>query len=136
MVEEIGGLMQQARWPEAKAASQRFVFERPTCAEAHAYLGICFFHERNFEEARKSFDRAVTLEPRYWQAGFKLAQCLDQLLRYEDAYEVALHWQSVNPNDPHLNGFIHGLKPFVKEKVSDGWQIARDGIQHNVRFAQ
>lgn len=132
MVEHINILMASGHWAEAKAASQKVIFEHPTCASAHAYLGLCLFHERKWQEAYVEFERATLLDPHYWQAGFKMAECLDKMQQYNKAYEVALEWQRVNPNDSHLNHFIHGLIPFLQEEITEGWQIAKHGQPHNV----
>jgi Flp pilus assembly protein TadD len=117
--------MRQGDWEGAKAATQAALLQVPTNPHLHAYLGICFFRQNRFEEAEPCFRRASTLDPGFWQAGAKHAQCLYQLRRREEAYQVAKHWSSVNPNDNTLRGLIHTLQHQVRGTHQEGWERTR-----------
>ena len=136
MIESIAALMGQGAWAQAKEESKKLIDQRPTMAEAHAYLGICLYHESNFEEALKSFQRATTLNPHYWQAGTKLVQCLDRLQRFEEAYEAALHWQNEAPSDRTLQSLVNGLSHHVSGKSHDSWQKSTKPMFHNVQITR
>lgn len=136
MTEEIRAFMAKGAWSEAKAASQQYVNNLPTNAEAQAYLGLCYFHEANFGEALKCFERATELNPKYWEAGLKVVQCLDRLCRQEEAYAAAVHWQHVHPNDPTLNFLATSLKKYESQAVTDGWQKSKYKPEHHVTFSQ
>jgi tetratricopeptide (TPR) repeat protein len=134
MIEAIAALMGRGAWEEAKAASQKLVFDRPTAPEAHAYLGLCYYHESKWEDALKCFERATLLNPQYWEAGAKMALCLDHLLRFDEAYEVATYWQRIHPSDRSLNALVDGLSHHLTEKVTDGWQKSMDKPVHIIEF--
>lgn len=136
MVDGIRGLMQQGKWEDAKAASEKLVFEHPTYAPAHAHLGICNYQTGQFGDAAKNFERATLLDPQYWEAGIKHAQCLDRLQKFDEAYTVATHWQRFRPNDVALQRLIHGLSFHLSQKVTDGWQKSVTPMHHNVTLAQ
>lgn len=134
MIQEIVALMSQGRWSEAKAAADKMVFSLPTSAEGHAYQGLCLFHEQQWEAAISSFERATTLNPHYWEAGFKLAECYDRLMRYDEAYEVGVRFQEIHPGDRSFNAFVDGLSHHLTDKVTDGWQKSKDQPAHTIHF--
>ena len=136
MVDEIRTLMQQGKWEDARAACEQLIFEHPTYAPAHAHLGICNFHANQFTDAAKNFERATMLDPHYWEAGIKHAQCLDRLQKYDEAYTVATHWQVIRPSDPTLAQMIKGLTYHLSAKITDSWQISSKPMHHNVTLSQ
>jgi tetratricopeptide (TPR) repeat protein len=131
----IESLMQQGKWAEATTASQAALQVCPTNAMLHAYLGISLFKQNCFEGAVESFRRATVLDPKFADAGAKLAQCYDRLHRYEEAYAVAKEWLWIDPNNRILQALVDGLEYRVKGNRTDGWERSRQ-YGHNVTMAQ
>ncbi len=101
----------------------------------HAYLGICLYKQNQFAPAAESFKRATLLDPKFVDAGVKLAQCYDRLRQYEEAYVVAREWLTICPSNRTLQGLVHGLELQVKGNRVDGWEKSRH-FGHNVVFAR
>ncbi|MGV3619028.1 MAG: tetratricopeptide repeat protein [Fimbriimonas sp.] len=106
----------------------------PTNPKLHAYLGLCYFRQNDFNNAEVCFRRAGTLDEKFWEAGAKQAQCLDRLHRYEEAYRVAKHWLKVNPRDRTLQGIAMALEHQVKGDHQEGWERTR-GIGYQVQLS-
>jgi Flp pilus assembly protein TadD len=107
-------LMQKRDWAGAADACRTELDVHPTSARVHGYLGMALFRLDAFADAATSFQRAVALDPNFWEAGVKLAQCLTQLRHYEEAFKVANEWLHVQPNNNTLQGLLEFLKPMVR----------------------
>lgn len=118
--------MHQGDWDGAFAMTQAALQATPTIPKLHAYLGLCYFRKSDFASAEGCFRRAVTLDPHYWEAGAKLAQCLDRLYRREEAFTVAKQFLKVNPSDRTLQGIVHALEHQVKGHHQEGWERSRN----------
>lgn len=126
-------LMQRGEWEDAIAACRAALQVTPTNAKINAYLGMCLFRTGDFAAAIAPFRCATTLDPKFWQAGAKLAQCYDRLHRYEEAYATAKEWLKVMPSDRTLQGLVFALEHQVKGNRKDGWE--RTGhLHHEVTF--
>ena len=132
MTEVITALMAKGAWAEAKVESEKYVDRLPCNADAQAFLGLCLFHEQQWEKALDCFNKATNLNPKYWQAGLKAAQCLDRLVRLDEAYAAAKHWQDVYPNDHQLNFLVNSLKRYENASTTDGWQKSKYKPDHHV----
>jgi len=102
MYRKVEALMRKGAWEDA----------RRECA------ALC----ERFEEAAVELERAVTLEPDHYEAALKLAQSLDRLGRYEDAYDVVREFLPRRPDDPTLLLMAQGLEEFVPRRITDGWE--------------
>jgi Flp pilus assembly protein TadD len=126
-------LMQRGQWDEAIAACRAALQVTPTNARLNGYLGMCLFRKGDFAAAIDPFRRATMLDPKFWEAGAKLAQCYDRLHRYEEAYSVAKEWLRLAPSDRILQGLVYTLEDQVKGNRKDGWE--RTGhLHHEVTF--
>ena len=130
----IEAIMATGDWDSAIAACRTGLMSTPCNPKIHAYLGMCFFRKGDFANAIEPFRRATLLDPKFWQAGAKLAQCYDRLRRFEEAYSVAKEWIRVQPNDPTLQGLVFALENQVKGNRLDGWERTR-GLAHKVTFS-
>ena len=101
----------------------------------HAYLGISLFKQSKFELAAESFRRATLLDPKFVDAGTKLAQCYDRLRRYEEAYTEANEWLKLSPANRTLQGIVRALELQVKGNRKDGWERTAH-FAHTVTFAR
>lgn len=128
----IEAMMQRGDWHGAIAQAQAALQITPTNPKMHAYLGLCYFRLNDFAQAEPCFRRASALDERFWQAGAKHAQCLFQLRRREEAFQVAKHWLKVNPNDNTLKGLIEALGHQVRGPVQEGWERSR-GLSYDVQ---
>lgn len=127
--------MRTGAWDQALEMCDRMVVEFAGHAKTHAYQGLCLFRLGRFEEAAVPLKRAYELDPDAVDVGTKYAQCLDRLGRYEDAYDVVEALLPKRPSDPFLTAMQIGLREFIPQRVTDGWQksVRLDHIQ--VEFA-
>ncbi len=118
----IEELMRQARWDDAILACQAALQVQPTNSKLLAYMGMSYFRKNEWAPAAAAFHRATILEPSFWEAGTKHAQCLDRMGKYAEAYEVAQTFFRVKPGDPTLQGLIHGLERYAAANRKEGWE--------------
>ena len=130
----IDGLMQQQAWDDAIIECQAALQLQPTNSRLYGYLGICFFRKGEYHLAIDPFRKACVLDPNFWEAGAKLAQCFDRLHRYEEAYEVATEWLKVRPNCHTLQGLVEALKYQVRGNKVEGWERTAH-LAHEIKFA-
>ncbi len=131
----IEALMQRQAWDEAIMECKAALQLQPTSALLNGYLGMCYFRKAEYALAVEPFRKASILDPKFWQAGAKLAQCYDRLKRYEEAYEVAKDWLKVKPNDHTLQGLVDALKHQVRGNKIEGWERTAH-LAHRIQFAQ
>jgi tetratricopeptide (TPR) repeat protein len=96
---------------------------------------MCHFRKAEYDLAVEPFRKASILDPNFWEAGAKLAQCYDRLKRYEEAYTVAKEWLHVRPSDHTLQGLVEALKHQVRGNKVEGWERTAH-LAHQIKFAQ
>lgn len=84
------------------------VSESPNDADAWYLLGRTKYNENEFAEAVSSFERALTLHPKYVEAENNLGLSWRELNDFDKAqvaFETAIAWQGASPTDaqPFLN---------------------------------
>jgi Flp pilus assembly protein TadD len=121
-------------WDGAIAACKAALQLVPVDAKLHGYLGCCYFRKGDYASAIEPFRRATALNPKFWEAGTKLAQCYDRLHRYEEAYATAKEWLHVRPGDHTLEGIVFALKDMVHGPVKEGWERT-EFLAHHVEFS-
>ena len=131
----IDGLMLEHRWDDAILECKAVLQLQPTNARLWGYLGMCHYRKGEFHLAIEPFRKASVLDPNFWQAGAKLAQCYDRLKRYEEAYVIAKDWLAVRPNDHTLQGLVDGLKHQVKGNKKEGWERTAH-LAYDIKFTQ
>jgi predicted Zn-dependent protease len=136
MLQEVEGLMQKGQWDDAITRLQAILQMQPVNARLHGYLGVCYYKKNKFEEAATEFRKAVTLEPHFWEAGVKLAQSLDRLMRYKEALEVAEHYLHLKPNDGTLQALVNGLRRQQGATSEESWERSIKHDFHAVSFSQ
>ncbi len=130
----IEQLLALGRLDEAQVECQAAIQVQPTNPKLHAYLGMCYFRRSEWLPASESFRRATALDPGFWQAGCKLAQCLDRMRRYDEALAVAKEFAHVQPNDNTLQGLVVLLSDLAKGDRKDGWERTSH-LAHKVKFS-
>jgi tetratricopeptide (TPR) repeat protein len=128
----IEALMKQRDWEGAAVQCKALLQLQPINPRAHAYLGLCHFYKSEWETAAGCFSKATALDPNYWEAGAKLAQCLQRQHKYTEAYEVAREWLHVQPNDHTLQGLVDFLAPLAGGR-KDGWERTQ-GMSRHIEF--
>lgn len=137
MTREVEILMQQGKWQEAVTGCQDLIQQQPVNPKFHGMLGFCYFKLNNFVSAESAFRRAITLEPNYWEAGIKLAQCLDRMMKYKEALQVAEFYLTMRPNDQALLALVNGLRRQAGAVEEESWQKnVKKGTMHNVTLSQ
>lgn len=114
-------LMRARRWAEALPGARSAINAIPNDPELYGLAGLCLFRMNNWQEGSEYFRKAVALDPSYWEAGAKLAQCLERMDQNEEALEVAKRFSHVQPNDPTIQGLIDYLSPMVQGR-KEGWE--------------
>ena len=79
--------IQQNRWEPAADALERAIRLDPALAQAHYDLGVCYFAQGRFDDARSAFNDARRLNPDYRFTTYYLAR-LDLL---DDNLDQAIH---------------------------------------------
>lgn len=128
-------LIQRHRWAEAKQAAESLLQAQPTNPQLHAYRGLCYFHEENWAIAAESFHRATCLDPQYWQAASRLAQCYERLHEYRKGLDVCEEFVKVNPNDPALESLLEYFQDMAKLPL-EGWERSAHLAYHVVLAQQ
>jgi tetratricopeptide (TPR) repeat protein len=136
MIAEVEALMQAGKWEDAQVQCEAYVQLQPGNATLNAYLGLCHFRRNEFDKAAVWFRKSVTLEPRYHEAGLKLAQSLDRMMKYKEALEVAKQFLALYPNDAQLRALVNGLQRQHGAEEEESWQKSVKGAWHNVTLSQ
>jgi DNA-binding winged helix-turn-helix (wHTH) protein/TolB-like protein len=77
-------------WPKAKYAAERAIAIDDTLAEAHASLGsVLLSYEWDFVGAKREFERAIELDPKYSPAHKRYADYLTVVGHHEEAIREA-----------------------------------------------
>ena len=128
------GYMKTGNFAEAQKEFRRLVFQLPTNPRLHAYEGICFFRMENYEAAVPCLKRAFDLDPKFIEAGTKLAQAYDKLHKYDEAYSVVQECLAVKPGDATLQGLSFFLKDRIKGNRKDGWERSI-ALEKKIKFS-
>lgn len=136
MTREIETLMQQGKWQEAVVQCQALIDQQPAIPKLHGYLGFCNMKLNKVDQAEAAFRRAITLDPNYWEAGVKLAQCLDRMMKYKEALQIAEHYLHMRPNEAALQALVNGLRRQAGAVEEESWQKSVKGGWHNVTLSQ
>jgi len=131
----IDALMQKGQWDDAIVECKAVIQVQPTNARVYGLLGMCHFRKGDYQGAIDPFRKASVLDPKFWEAGAKLAQCYDRLKRYEEAYEVAQEWLRVRPQDHTLQGLVEALRYQVRGNKVEGWERTAH-LAHEIKFAK
>jgi tetratricopeptide (TPR) repeat protein len=76
-------------------------------------LGVIYHCRGSWEEARKSFERALSLNPRYTEAALNLVVTYNELRLYEDARRVYQQTLSLGKSQEFP------IEPFAKGKIAN-----------------
>jgi len=98
-------------------------------ADVHNMLGFIRFQRGEPELARRSFEKALEINPRYTEAALNLSVCYNELGRYEDAKQVygrAGSGQGVRQpaTVDKLDGFIRGKIANLHAEVAQAYTAA------------
>jgi tetratricopeptide (TPR) repeat protein len=118
----IEGLMQRGQWDDAIVECKAVIQVMPGNPTVHAYLGMCYFRKEDWENAASELRLATILDPKFLDAGVKLAQVLHKLKRHLEAYDVAMDFLHHYPGNKNLLGLADYLKPYVDSRRIDGWE--------------
>lgn len=67
--------MKAGMYPQAVSLLEKVINEKPTNAEAHFQLGICYIYQKSINQADERFSSAVKLNAQY---GYKIAKTFKQ----------------------------------------------------------
>lgn len=80
---ELDIYVKQGKLPEARTAMQKQVDADPTDKESRYYLGVINWELKDLKEARKWYEEALKLDPKYFEPHLAIAE-----LVYQDAKDV------------------------------------------------
>lgn len=125
MLQTIEQLMRTGNWQAVESACRDLLLTHPTNPKVHAYLGLSYFKRGFYEQSVDPLKRATILDPNFADAGFKLAQALNQTRRYKEALQVAREYHHICPNNAVLEGMIEFLSSKRGVEESDAWERTR-----------
>jgi len=91
---------------EADIASRRALELEPDLAEAHVSRGMVFTYLKRFDEAAKSFEQAMRLDPQLFDAVYWFARARQSEGRFQDALNLFERAAILRPEDYQVPGFI------------------------------
>lgn len=121
-LQTIENHMQRGAWDDAIAECRQFLGAQPVNSTVWAYLGVCHFRKSEWEHAVEALKRATILDPKFVDAGVKLAQALHRLGRGLEALEVSEHFLTIRPGDRTLEGLREALHHHSHQRRTDGWE--------------
>ncbi|NKF51768.1 tetratricopeptide repeat protein [Shewanella sp. WXL01] len=65
-LEDADVLVEQAEYEKLFRNCRRLLKKRPNNAEAHWYIGLCYYHKSRYEKAKEYFLKTIKLNP-HWQ---------------------------------------------------------------------
>jgi serine/threonine-protein kinase len=90
--------VEPSQLPKAKAAVRRAIELDPNLAEAQAALGrIAFYHDWDWETARRALERAIELNPGYEDAHQVYGDYFEIRGRWDEAIAEGIRSKQVNP---------------------------------------
>ncbi|MGI9064863.1 MAG: winged helix-turn-helix domain-containing tetratricopeptide repeat protein [Pyrinomonadaceae bacterium] len=102
--------------PKAKYAAQRAIDIDDTLAEAHASLGfVLLWYEWDFEGAKREFDRAVSLDPKYATAHQWYAHYFTAIGHHEEAIREARLACELDPTSPNKRSILGYVRYFARQ---------------------
>lgn len=112
----------------ANKASARAVQLAPDFARAHAACGVAYLMDKDFMHAEESFDKAVELNPRLFDAWFWHARACFQQGRLKKAIELFEKAAEVQPDD-YQTPLLLRQAYLSLGMVDEAQAVARRGIQ-------
>ena len=106
-VKKAKELMASEMYPKAIALLEKRIAEKPTDAEAHFQLGICYIKQQNYSSADEWFTNTVALDSEY---GYKIGD------EYKKAGEMALNEDQMKEALALFKKAIH-YQPNLKEGI-------------------
>ncbi len=125
MLQDIEQIMQTGNWQAVETACRNSLLAHPTNPKVHAYLGLSFFKRAQYELAVDPLKRATILDPKFSDAGIKLAQALNHVRRYKEALQVAKEYLQLCPNSTILLGLIDFLSEKRGLEDTEAWERTR-----------
>lgn len=136
MTEEVDNLVRQGKWDEALVKCQALVQFQPVNPKLHGYLGLIYARKNDLPNAEAAFRKAITLDPNFWEAGIRLAQVLDRMMKYKEGLQIAEHYLKMRPNEAALQALVNGLRRQAGAVEEESWQKSTKGAWHNVTLSQ
>lgn len=118
----IESLMQRGMWDDAIVECKAVTQVQPMSPMVWAYMGMCHFRKQEWEDASAALRRAVILDPKFLDAGIRLAQALDKCGRHLEAYDVAADFLKQHPGNNTLKGLTLALEHHLRERRLDNWE--------------
>ena len=135
MTEEYDLMIQRGQWAELFNKCVEDCNELPTNPRPHAYMGFCYMQARQMDRAVICLQKAVRLDPNYFDAQFRLAQCLDRMQRFDEALEPAQEAVRLRPSDPTAQVLLRGIQRYANDKMVDGWKKSEGPMFHNITLS-
>jgi len=110
-VKKAKEFMASEMYPQAVALLEKRIAEKPTDAEAHFQLGICYIKRQNYPKADEWFTNTASLDSEY---GYKIGD------EYKMAGEVALNENQMKEALTLFRKAIH-YQPNLKDGIIEGW---------------
>lgn len=150
-------------WDQVHTLCREVIRAHPDYADAHFHHGLAHLGQGERKRAAKAFDKAVAINPKYWEARIKLGitqtvlgdagqahdhfkAVLNQFSHYADVhYYQGVLYASLNENDRAMGAFRKALAlnpKFAKARIrlalllwgAGQWQESRRQINEGIRL--
>ncbi|WP_428263441.1 winged helix-turn-helix domain-containing protein [Haliangium sp.] len=103
------------RYPPARVAARAALVHDPTSAEAHMVLAqVSFYYDWDLEAARRSFERAIELDPGFADAHHAFAAYYSVTGRHDRAKASVERARSLDPLSPFVNSDLGWYDYFAR----------------------
>ena len=106
-VKKAKKLMASEMYPQAVALLEKRIAERPTDAEAHFQLGICYIKQQNYSRADEWFTDTLALDSEYkYKIGDEYKRIGETALNEDQMKEALAHFKKAIHYQPNLKSGI------------------------------
>lgn len=106
-------LYEKGEYDQAEQFFLKILERSDSFADIHNMLGVVYHNRGTLDAARKQFERALSINPRYTEAALNLVVTYNELDRYEDAAKVYRQALSLGRSADHP------IEPFAKGKIAN-----------------
>jgi tetratricopeptide (TPR) repeat protein len=97
----------------------------PKFADVHYLIGLVFEHEHDLENAARSLEQAISINPSYKNAGVKLATVYIKMERFQEALDTFQATAKQAADDPGLKLAVDMIRKRLEKTSPDPAEIGR-----------
>ncbi len=106
-------LFEEKKYDTALQYLEKVTGEKNNFADVYNMLGLIYYGDSRFEDAIKSFKRAIEINPNYTEASLNLSVVYNELGMFDQSSEIYLHAKETRTDTQSY------LDPYVKGKLAN-----------------